>query len=253
MSHVALDQCAYTDAELVALVRRGDGEAFEALADRHRPALHLALRALGGSPDLGIVALDAAQAAFRRQAGPTHGVRPFLLLVLRDLVLRDGAAPCPVRPGGVAPFVDHVAADRAAIAAEVAALPDVKQALLWHRYVEADPDVVVGALLGLASSDVEPEAWATLCALRAGLVARRRREPNLPTPCLAHLLRLERGRCLAVPSAVRHHCAECAACAVLVEDLDAVETDLAGALASHVLGDAAGGYLAARQGVAALA
>jgi len=251
MHDLTLTQGAYTDAELVARSRHGDDAAFGILADRHRAALRRALRSLGGSPDLVVVALDAACAALRRQAGPTQGVRPFLLLVLRDLVLRDGEGGCPVRPGAVQPFVDHPALRHQALAAEVAALPDRLQALLWHRYVEQDPDVVVGAHLGMAPSEVEPLAWSTVGALRESLVARRRRDPALPTPCLAHLLRLERGRALVVPPAVRNHASACPSCAELVADLDAVERNLGGVLAGHVLGDAAGHYLSAATGVVA--
>lgn len=251
MQELTLTQGAFTDAELVARSRHGDDTAFEILAERHRAALRRALRALDGSPDLVVVALDAAHAALRRQAGPTQGVRPFLLLVLRDLVLRDGGRPCPVRPGAVQPFVDHVAPPHTELAAEVAALPDRLQALLWHRYVDQDPDVVVGAHLGLAPSEIEPLAWSTVCGLRAALVARRRRDPALPTPCLAYLLRLERGRALAVPPVIRSHASTCSACAELVADLDAVEQNLGGVLAGHLLGDAAGSYLGVTTGVVA--
>lgn len=249
MQDVTLIQGAYTDAELLARSRHGDDAAFEILADRHRTALRRALGALGGSPDLLVVALDAAHSALRRQAGPTQGVRPFLLLVLRDLVLRDGDAGCPVRPGAVQPFVDHLPPAHQALAAEVATLPDGLQALLWHRHVEQDADAVVGAHLGMAPSEVEPLDWSIVCGLREALVARRRRDPALPTSCLAYLLRLERGRALAVPVAVRQHAETCRPCADLVLDLDALGNNLGGTLAQHVLGDAAGPYLAATRGV----
>lgn len=249
MHELTLTQGAYTDAELVARSRHGDDEAFEILAGRHRSALHRALHALDGSPDLVVVALDAAHAALRRQAGPTQGVRPFLLLVLRDLVLREGESACAVRPGAVQPFVDHLPPAHTALAAEVAALPDRVQALLWHWYVDQDPDVVVAAHLGMAASEVEPLAWSTVRELREALVVRRRQGPGLSTPCLAYLLRLERGRALVVPPAVRHHAASCPSCADLVLDLDALENNLGGLLALHVLGDAAGSYLAGARGL----
>lgn len=249
MHDLTLSQGAFTDAELVARSRHGEDAAFETLADRHRAALHRALRALDGSPDLAVVALDAAHAALRRQAGPTQGVRPFLLLVVRDVVLREGEGPCPVRPGAVQPFVDHLGPAHTALAAEVALLPDRLQALLWHRYVEQDADVVVAAHLGMAPSEIEPVAWSTVRGLRETLVARRRQDPAISTTCLAYLLRLERGRALAVPPAVRRHAAGCTTCGELVADLDAVEHNLGGTLAGHVLGDAAGRYLQAARGL----
>ena len=57
MHDLTLTQSAFSDAELVTRSRHGDDAAFEILADRHRPALHRALRALGGSPDLIVVAM----------------------------------------------------------------------------------------------------------------------------------------------------------------------------------------------------
>lgn len=250
MHDLTLTQGAFSDAELVTRSRHGDDAAFEILADRHRPALHRALRALGGSPDLTVVALDAAHAALRRQAGPTHGIRPFLLLVLRDLVLRDGGSSCPVRPGAVQPFVDHTAAKHASVAAAVAALPDTRQALLWHRYVDDEPDLMTAALLDLAPREVEPLAWATTMALRETVLRKRLDAPHLSTPCRAYLLRLGRGKALVVPGAVRQHATSCSECAELVADLDAVERNLGGVLATHVLGEAAGRYLGAARGVA---
>ena len=249
MHDLTLAQGAFSDAELVTRSRHGDDSAFEILSNRHRPALLRALRALGGSPDLTVVALDAAHAALRRQAGPTQGVRPFLLLVLRDLVLRDGGSPHEVRPGAVRPFVDHVAKRHATVAAAVAALPDARQALLWHRYVDDEPDLMTAALLDLAPREVEPLAWATTLALRETVLRSRLDAANLSTPCRAYLLRLDRGRVLAVPGAVRNHAACCPDCAELVADLDAVERNLGGVLAEHLLGDAAGRYLGAARGL----
>ena len=249
MQDLTLTQGAFSDAELVTRSRHGDDTAFEILADRHRPALHRALRALGGSPDLVVVALDAAHAALRRQAGPTHGIRPFLLLVLRDLVLRDGDSPCPVRPGAVQPFVDLTARTHAAVAVAVAALPDVRQALLWHRYVDDEPDLMTAALLDLAPREVEPMAWSTTMALRETVLRSRLGSTGLPTPCRAYLLRLDRGKALVVPGALRHHATSCPECAELVADLDAVERNLGGVLAEHVLGEAAGRYLGATRGI----
>lgn len=248
MHDLTLAQGAFTDAELVARSRHGDHAAFEILADRHRPALRRALRALDGSPDLVVVALDAAHSALRRQAGPTQGVRPFLLLVLRDLVLRDGDG-CPVRPGAVQPFVDHVSTAHACVAAAVASLPDTRQALLWHRYVDDEPDLMTAALLDLAPREVEPLAWSTALSLRETLLQRRMADTELPTPCRAYLLRLARGKALTVPAPVRHHAASCPGCTELVGDLDATEHNLGGVLAAHILGTAAGRYLEAARGL----
>lgn len=250
MHDLTLTQGAFSDAELVVRSRHGDDAAYEILADRHRPALHRAIHALGASPDLSVVALDATHAALRRQAGPTQGVRPFLLLVLRDLVLREGDSPCPVRPGAVQPFVDHITAAHSSVAAAVASLPDVRQALLWHRYVDDDPDLMTAALLDLAPREVEPLAWETALSLRTTVLRRRLGDESLSTPCRAYLLRLDRGRALAVPGAVRHHAASCRPCGEVVADLDAIEHNLGGLLAGHLLGEGAGAYLGASRGFA---
>lgn len=249
MYDLALAQGAFSDAELVTRSRHGDDAAFEVLVDGHRAALHRALRALDGSPDLVVVALDVAHSALRRQAGPTAGVRPFLLLVLRDLVLRDQGHPVPVRRCAVQPFVDHVAPAHAAVADAVAALPDARQALLWHRYVDQEADLLTASHLSLVPHEVEGLAWNTAQALRERVLRSRLDAPHLPTPCRAYLLRLDRSRAAMVPSTVRHHATSCPECRQLVADLDALEQNLGGVLAEHVLGEAAGRYLGAVRGL----
>jgi DNA-directed RNA polymerase specialized sigma24 family protein len=241
-------QLAATDATLVSQTRRGDVHAYRTLTARHHEAVRLTASLLGASASLVRETYEVAHDCLLRHSEHAEAVRPFFLLVARHLHERPSPEASLVRdsscPG--VPFRDHVGERHAALAAEVSWLPDAWQAALWHRFVEGDDDARIGAMLGIVPGKVGSLIEGALDMLRRDLVARRRTRP-VPPQCMGYGLRLERAGGHVVPRSVVRHAATCERCAVLLEDLAAVETDLAAVLAEHLLGAAGAGYLAARR------
>lgn len=244
---------APTDAALVSRSRRGDGDAFRVLVERHHDAVRLAVALLGGGAELTDATFEVARGSLRREAGSSDAVRPFVLGLAHHLhhapapgddLVRDDSCAC-------APFREADLPRHAAVAAHVAALPPAWQAALWHRHVERDDDEAVATVIGVPPLKVPWLVEGALETLRRGLVVGHREES--PALCLGYALRLERwtagGGGGGVPRAVLRHAHTCARCAALLDDLRAADEDLGRILARSLLGAAGEGYLAARAGV----
>lgn len=233
-----------TDAALISRARLGDRLAFESLARRHLPAMRLLAELLdpGTGPDRLVgESLDVAYHHLRRATGPQSSLRTYLLMITRRMALED------VLPLAAVPFRDHRASDlHAAVGAGFAGLPEGWQAAVWHLEAEREPVEEVATVLGVAPAGVRRLVASARKGLRGALTSTR--DPDLPPSCTAHLLRLGRARGPVRPRSVVKHAARCERCVVLLGDLDVVERDLAGVLARHLLGPAAGAYLDVRRG-----
>ncbi len=174
---------ARSDEDLLALVRRGDGGAFEALYARHREFVWRVARRFTGDDDL---ALDAAQEAFAYllQRAPTlrltARLTTFLYPAVKNISLalrerrsrdRDRAGPdaLPRRAEqGPSPMVDAAGAERAgALARAVAALPEGQREVLLLRFVDGLSLDEIGHALAIPLGTVKSRLHNALAALRA--------------------------------------------------------------------------------------
>lgn len=156
------------DARLIADLRSGSGEAYDALVDRHRHAAQLVAVELVG-PDRAERAVDLALQAVLTTlltgGGPELALRPYLLAAV------VGAAT------SATPFVaphdaNDIWRDGSGIGSATARLPEHWQLLLWHLDVEGERPVQVGPLLGVPTSDVPDlleRARAALFAAHSGV------------------------------------------------------------------------------------
>ena len=110
------------------------------------------------------------------------------------------------------------------------------------RQLRRTSEQKLALMRNLATSLIE----GALDLLSRDLVARRRTRV-VPPQCMGYGVRLERAGRNVVPRSVARHAATCGRCAVLLEDLAVVETDMAGVLADHLLGPVGRSYLAVRR------
>ncbi|MGQ0629762.1 MAG: hypothetical protein ACT4P1_01870 [Sporichthyaceae bacterium] len=243
---------ARTDAELIAATRRGDDDAYAELAARHEgAALRLASRLRESAPDkLVSDALAAVRSELRAAAGPNQAFRPHLLMTLRRSAqsrtgrLRvDGRS---LRPGISDSHGELRAALTPALVRAFRSMPESGQVALWHTEVDAEPLLDTAALLGVAATDIAELAFGARDTLRAAQLADHR--GTVATgPCRWSGDRLaahSQGR-LSAPDTARvdEHLQACARCTELYPAVATLEKDLAGVVATIVLGPAAWAYL----------
>lgn len=239
-----------SDAALITEARLGDARAFDKLSRRHHAAVRDLADLVHPEPArLVAQALATAHRALHRANGPQVWMRGYLLQLAGRLAA-TAADPPEAKLRGTTlessvPFRDHLLSDRhGTVVAEFAGLAPAWQAALWHRCAEGEPVGDVGAVVGVAPVMVEPLVTSAREGLRRALLARRWQEAPSP-PCRAHLGRLDRSG--AVPRSVQRHARVCPGCAGLLADLQAVDEDLPGVLARHLLGDTGDVYLARRR------
>lgn len=259
----AAEPATATDSALISQARLGDAGAFEVLVERHRGPVAEVARLLDPFRRRRLVdeTFDLAHGTLRRMLGPTASFRTYLLFLVRHLheqhptgfptaTLLDSTQAGLLgleHSCSAVPFRDELGGERhSAVAIQFSGLPEPWQAVLWHLAVEGDDAETVGNLIGVAPAAVPALADSALATLRRSLTARHRAK-TLPPLCVAHTLRLERSNGATTPRPVLRHAAECQRCAVLLDDLEAVERDLPRVLAGHLLGRAADGYLAERR------
>lgn len=168
-----------TDPELIAAARRGDLDAFDSLADRHREAAaRLARRtATGSTDDLVAETLAAVRAELRAGAGPDTAFRPYLLTTLRRRNLARAKNARRARP------LDELATGRVGelpadcvplTVATYRALPEAAQVALWHVDVENEPPLDTARLLGITATEVAALAFSARDAIRTAQPAEHR-------------------------------------------------------------------------------
>jgi DNA-directed RNA polymerase specialized sigma24 family protein len=235
-----------TDHALIAAARRGDVDAFDSLADRHRDAaVKLARRTVhGNAEELVDATIAAVRTELRSGTGPDAAFRPYLLTTLR----RQHASGARSR---------RAATDRATGLACPAAcvqttarafrgLPEDAQVALWHTEVEGEPLLETGKLLGLEATGVAELSFSARDTLRAAQLLEHRAAISTPD-CRWTTNRLGgyARNTLSEPDTaqVSGHLETCELCAAVAPAVLAVESDLALLVATVVLGPAAESYL----------
>jgi len=175
-----------SDERLVALVRSGDEDAFEALYDRHHPAILGFCRHMLGTRE---EAEDAVQhtflAAFRDLAGSRKQIdlRPWLFAIARNRclsLLRARRAHLSIEL--VEPATDGLAAtverreDLRELLADLACLPEDQRAALLLAELGALDHAGIATVLGCPREKVKALVFQARTSLAAGREARA-------TPC----------------------------------------------------------------------
>lgn len=243
------------DTALIAAARRGDVDAFDSLADRHREAaVKLARRAMNGSAEeLVDTAIAAVRTELRAGNGPATAFRPYLLTTLR----RQHAAGLRRARRARTHEARHAELAFPATcvqrtAAAFHSLSEDAQVALWHTEVEGEPLLETGKLLGLEATGVAELSFAARDHLRAAQLLEHRAAISSPE-CRWTTNRLggHARNTLSEPDTakVNAHLDTCELCAAVAPAVLAMESDLALLVATVVLGPAAEAYLG-REGAA---
>ncbi len=244
-----------SDTDLIAAARRGDGDAFDSLTDRHRDAaLRLARRtATGSAEELVAETVAAVRAELGAGTGPETAFRPYLLITLRRRNLAR------VKRARRTRAIDELVASRPtgalagipagclpATARAYRALSENAQAALWHTEVEGEPLLDTATLLGLPATEVGELTFAARAAIRTGRLDEHRAASTAST-CRWTTDRMagHARNSLRAKDAARvvEHLESCNACGDAAAAVAIIESDHALLLATVVLGPAAEAYL----------
>ncbi len=240
-----------TDTALITAARRGDVDAFDSLADRHRDAaVKLARRTMNGSAEeLVDAAIAAVRTELRAGTGPATAFRPHLLTVLHRQNTGSRRARRTRAAETAASTVPAACLETTARA--FGSLSEDAQVALWHTEVESEPLLETGKLLGLEATGVAELSFAARDTLRAAQLLDHRAAISTPE-CRWTTNRLNgfARNTLSEPDTakVTAHIDECELCAAVAPTVLAVESDLALLVATVVLGPAAAAYLGRESG-----
>jgi RNA polymerase sigma factor (sigma-70 family) len=253
-------ELAKSDAELLAAVRSGDGDAFGELYARHADAARRLARALvrdhADAEDLVAETFAKVFATLRDGRGPDAAFRAYLFTSLRhvcfDRARRDRRLDftddiTKYEPG--VPFQDTTVAEleRSYAARAFAKLPERWRMVLWHTEVEGETPAQIAPLLGLTPNAAAALAYRARERLRQIYLQEHINDTGDPA-ChwtAEHLGGYVRGALAGRDRVkVEAHLADCAACRLLQGELADVNSGLRGVLAPLVLGGAAPAYLA---------
>ncbi len=236
-----------TDTALITAARRGDVDAFDSLADRHRDAaVRLARRTGAGSVEhLVDEAIAAVRTELRAGAGPATAFRPYLLTTLRHQhaggLRRSRRRAEDAGASGTMPATCVAATSKA-----FRALPEDARVALWHTEVEGEPLLETGKLLGLEATGVAELSFAARDTLRAAQLLEHRAAIR-SSDCRWTTNRLNgyarHTLSVADNTKVTAHLDTCDLCAGVAPAVLAVESDLPLLVATVVLGPAAEAYL----------
>jgi RNA polymerase sigma factor (sigma-70 family) len=237
-----------SDAALLDAVRSGDLGAYGVLFRRHAEPLLRAAFGYGAGVvephDLVAEAFVRVLLALRRGHGPRDGLRPYLIVTMRNLAAKRCTRENRVeRYGdvseldfvpGVSPAVgsDEVAVRRwtcATVSSAFGTLPGRWRQVLWALEVDGTPPRELAPQLGLSPNAVSSLAVRAREGLRRAYLAaqvpeatdpacratRRRLAPWLRGDVSAHRAKL-----------VTTHLGECAACRAVASGLDEVNREL---------------------------
>jgi len=167
-----------SDARLAALAARGYAPAFEALAERHRPALLRTATRLGGGAEaedcVQQTLLQAWQAL--RQGTEVRSPRAWLFAILRHVLAARSGAP-PLHLSAEIPGREDVAeqaTQRLAVAetlAAIARLPESQRAALLAQELAGASRKELAAALGVSEAGVRSLLYRARSALRAAVGA----------------------------------------------------------------------------------
>ncbi|MGH3095696.1 MAG: sigma-70 family RNA polymerase sigma factor [Streptosporangiales bacterium] len=258
----AIEPEAPSDAALLASVRDGDADAYEAVYRRHVEAAIRLARVLSRdkaeADDLVSEAFARMLTAVTGGGGPESAVRAYLLTTLRRVHVDRGRAGARLQPvEDVADFEPRVpeeedpvvrGLDQTYAARAFAGLPQRWQAVLWHTEVEGESAAQVAPLLGLNPNAVSAIAYRARERLRQlylqeHLAVAEGKDCRWCTERLGGYVRDKLGS--RESGRVRTHLDTCDSCRVVYLDLIEVNAGFRSVLAPIVLGGAAVPYLTA--------
>ncbi len=259
MTELLSSQDVRSDAELIALVRGGDNDAFGELYTRHVDAARrLARQLLRGSDadDLVSEAFTKVMTLLQAGNGPDVAFRAYLLTAIRRLHVDRvrGEARLTTSDDMAAfdpgiPFQD-TAVDQfesGAAARAFASLPERWQLVLWHLEVEGQKPADIAPLLGMSANSVSALAYRAREGLRQAFLSAHLRETE-ETTCrwvTEHLgSYVRKGLSRRDSSKIDAHLRECRRCSAMYLELAEVNSNLGAVIAPLLLGSLAAGYLA---------
>ncbi len=260
------DAEASSDAELIALVRGGDLEAYGQLFSRHRDAALRLARQLTWAGDADDLVSDAFNGVLRvltNGGGPDVAFRPYLLTAVRRRHIDSMRSGKRVRTTDDIeqfdrgqPFRDPaVAAFESTTAARAfTSLPERWQMVLWQMEVEGQKPAEIAVLLGISANSVSALAYRAREGLRQAYLQNHLADTG-DAECRWVTERLgayvRNGLARREGSKVSEHLDGCDRCSAVYLELVEVNSNLRAVIAPAILGSAAAAYLAATHGAAA--
>jgi RNA polymerase sigma factor (sigma-70 family) len=256
----SLDADQRSDAELIALVRGGDLDAYGELFERHRDsALRLArqLTSAGDADDLVSDAFSSVLRVLMGGGGPDVAFRPYLLTSVRRRYIDSIRARHRVRATDDLNKLDHGqpytdpavdAFENTAAANAFRSLPERWQMVLWQMEVEGQKPAEIAVLLGTSANSVSALAYRAREGLKQAYLQNHLAdiadsECNWVTERLGAYVR--KGLARRESTKVDEHLDKCDKCSALYLELSDVNSNLRGLIAPIILGGAAATYLAA--------
>ncbi|GLI00437.1 sigma-70 family RNA polymerase sigma factor [Phytohabitans aurantiacus] len=248
-----------SDPELIAAVRAGAHDAFEALYRRHFEPARRVARALARDPaevdDLVAEAFAKLFGTLRDGGGPDVAFRPYLVTTIRRLFYdsqrrarRENVTDDPAIHAPGVPFDDTAERklEHALVARAFTKLPERWRTVLWHTEVEGDPPSAVAPLMGLTPNGVAAMAYRARERLRENYL----REHIATEPADECRWAIERlgahvrgGLSRRENRRVGEHLSGCGPCHLLFVELDEVNSALRLILVPVLLGIPAAAYL----------
>jgi RNA polymerase sigma factor (sigma-70 family) len=255
----AVDTAERSDAELIALVRGGDLDAYGVLFERHRTSAIRLARTLTSAGDADDLVSDAFSSVLRvllNDGGPDVAFRPYLLTAVRRRHIDSIRAGKRVQTTDEIdrfdkgePFADPVVSEfeNEAAANAFRSLPERWQLVLWHMEVESQKPAEIGVLLGMSANSVSALAYRAREGLKQAYLQNHLADTG-DTECqwvTEHLgAHVRKGLSKRDATKVDHHLDRCDRCSTLYLELVDVNSNLRGIIAPVVLGAAAVAYLA---------
>ena len=238
------------DVDLAERVRKGDRDAAVELWTRHYHAVLLgARRVTWQSRDAEEIASDAFSGmllALSTGAGPRTSVRAYLMTSVRNLAASRARRPSSgeVITDDIAMF-DHGIPDSSSRMSELelvrvafADLPQRWQIVLWRTAVDKDSNIEVGQAMGLSANGVAALAKRARRGFRLAYLRAHISDRGVEATCkpfvdgLADLTVSDAD----APPELLDHVSTCASCAKRIDELRAVNLNLAGVVAPAVFG-----------------
>jgi len=248
------------DAQLLALARSGDSEAFAVVYERHVAAARRLSRELAATPRLADELVAAAfgrmQEAVSRGGGLSSAVRLYVLTAVRQVHLErlHGARGLPPTDGSPLadlgqPLVDPAFAglETALMSRAYQSLPERSRAVLWHTEIEHDSPAQIAPLLGVTGNGVAALRRRAMDDLRQAYLQMHMALITQPgcRPVAERLGAFDRRSLSARDAAlVSEHLARCEGCQAVHRELTDMTGTVRDVIAPLILGPAAARYLA---------
>lgn len=232
----------WSDAELIAMVRSGDSEAYGVLWARHSSAGIRMARSLTSRVDPEDVAAEAFLRTFEaivRGGGPEVAFRPYLLAVVRNTATKWGKGAARTVGFGELEIEDprfdadgiEASFDSSTVVQGFASLSGRWQEVLWYSEVEQMSPVEIGVLMGMKPAAASALAYRAREGLRLAWIRAHLSALSSERACLCAIERipgLQRGSLNTRESdRLELHLRDCASCDLVLEEAKQSATRLA--------------------------